>query len=288
MVYWIHLIGSFLLRFVPLRAAYAIANVIGPLVGYCWPSHYRRARENMARVLGPAADSGEVARRVRNVFRNYGKYLVDLVWMPRAPFQELDRKLEIVGLHHIDEAMRRGKGLVLVMAHMGNWDWGGAVLAGKGYPVNALVETLEPARWNGRVQMIRERVGVNAIPIEDGVREMVTALRHNEIVGLLIDRPLDREGVPVRFFDAVTHVPEGAARLALRTGAGVVAVGIVRLGRRFVAHVSPLIDVEPSGDRARDTQEVTQRVMDWLEGVIRQHPDQWFMFRSMWPRNAAS
>ena len=101
-----------------------------------------------------------------------------------------------------------------------------------------------------------------------------------------IDRPLDRDGIPVRFFDAVTRVPEGAAKLALRTGAGVVAAGIVRQGRRFVAHVSPLLDVEPSGDRTRDAQELTQQAMNWLESVIHQYPEQWFMFRNMWPREA--
>jgi KDO2-lipid IV(A) lauroyltransferase len=286
LVYWLHLIGSFLLRFVPTPIAYGLANLFGPLIGFCWPGHYRRAWQNMARILGPAADPGEVSRRVRNVFRNYGLYLIDLLWLPQAGFQELDRNFEIVGLDHIDEAMRRGNGLVLVTAHVGNWDVAGAVLAGKGYPVNVIVETLEPVRWNERVQAIREHVGMRAIPLENGAREMFGALRSNQILGVLIDRPLDNDGVPVRFFDATTRVPEGVARLALRTGAAVVAACTVRDGRGFVAHVSPPIEVERSGDRTRDMQELTQRVMDWLEGVIRQYPDQWFMFRSMWPKEA--
>lgn len=283
MVYWAHVVASFLVRVVPTGAAYAVANLFAPLTSFCWPGHYRRAWQNMAQIMGPSADPRDVSRKVRDVFRNYAKYMIDLLWLPRARFGDLDRRLTILGQDHIDEAMRRGNGLVMVMAHIGNWDLGGAVLAGRGYPVNAVVETLAPRRWNERVQAIREQMGVNAIPVETGVREMFDALRSNQILGVLIDRPLERDGVPVRFFDAVTHVPEGAARLALRTSAGVVAVGVVRQGRRFVAHVSPLIDVAPSGDRARDTQELTQRAVDWLEGVIRQYPDQWFMFRNMWP-----
>ncbi len=286
MIYWAHIVGSFLLKFVPPQVGYQLANLFGPLIGWCWPRHYRRARHNMAQILGPAADPREISRRVRDVFRNYGKYMIDLLWLPRAEPRELEGNFQIVGLQHIDEAMRRGNGLVLITAHMGNWDVAGAVLAAKGYPVNVIVETLEPRRWNERVQEIRERVGMNAIPLEHGARDMFNALRSNQILGVLIDRPLDRDGVAVRFFDAVTRVPEGAARLALRTGAGVVAAGIVRQGRSFVAHVSPLIEVDPSGDRVRDAQELTQRAMDWLEDVIRQHPDQWFMFRDMWPRQA--
>jgi phosphatidylinositol dimannoside acyltransferase len=286
MIYWAHVIGSFVLRYLPPQVGYVLANLFGPVIGFCWPGHYRRAKQNMMQILGPAAGPGEISRRVRNVFRNYGKYIIDLLWLPQAEPNELDRSFHIVGLHHIDEAMQRGKGLVLITAHMGNWDLAGAVLAAKGYPVNVIVETLEPLRWNERVQSIRQRVGMKAIPLENGAREMFGALRANQILGVLIDRPLERDGVPVRFFDARTRVPEGAARLAIRTGAAVVAAGIVREGRHFVAHVSPLIEVEPSRDRERDAQELTQRAMDWLEGVIREHPDQWFMFRNMWPQPA--
>lgn len=284
MVYWLHLTGSLLLRFVPPGIAYALAGVVAPVVATFWRTQYRLAWCNMAQILGPDADRREVARRVRNMFRNYGKYLVDLLWMPRAHLSEVD--FQIHGLEQIEEAIRRGKGLVMVTAHLGNSDLGAAILAQKGYVVSAIVETLTPRRWNDRVQSLREQVGVRAIPLEHGARQMFAALRDNHILGVLIDRPLTQDGVPVRFFDAVTRVPEGAARLALRTGAAVVAVGVVRHGRRFVAHVSPLIDVEPSGDRARDAQELTQRAVDWLESVIRRHPDQWFMFRNMWPQQS--
>ena len=286
MIYWVHLTVSFLLSFLPPSVAYTLVNLFGPWLGLCWPAHYRRAWRNMARVLGPTASRAEVARRVRNVFRNYGRYMVDLVWLPRAPLGELERHVRVVGEQHIDEAMRRGKGLVLVTAHVGNWDLGGALLARRGYPVSVIVETLEPVRWNERVQRIRERLGMQAIPLESGVRDMIAALRNNGILGVLIDRPLAEDGVAVRFFDATTRVPEGAARLALRTGAGLAVATSVRQGGEIVAQVSPLIQIEPSGDRGRDVQELTQRAMDWLEGVIRQHPDQWFMFRNMWPREA--
>ena len=286
MFYWFHVVGSFLLRFIPPQVGYALADLFGPLIGACWPGHYRRARRNMRQVLGPAADRRQVSRCLRNVFRNYGKYMIDLLWLPQARPCDLERSFTIVGQDQIDEALRRGKGLVLITAHLGNWDLAGAVLAAKGYPVSVIVETLSPKSWNDRVQEIRERVGMQAIPLESGAREMFAALRNNRILGVLIDRPLDRDGVPVRFCGAMTRVPEGAARLALRTGAGVVAAGVVRQGRRFVAYVSPLIVVEPSGDRARDAQVVTQRAMDWLEGIVRRHPDQWFMFRDMWPQRA--
>jgi KDO2-lipid IV(A) lauroyltransferase len=83
-------------------------------------------------------------------------------------------------------------------------------------------------------------------------------------------------------------VPGGAATLALRAGANVVVAAAIRRGDGFEAHVSPLIEVEPSGDADRDVQAITQGAMNWLEGLIRKHPDQWYMFRNMWPEAAAS
>jgi KDO2-lipid IV(A) lauroyltransferase len=116
---------------------------------------------------------------------------------------------------------------------------------------------------------------------------MLRALRQNEILAILIDRPLSAEGVPVRFFGAETRVPGGAATLALRAGAPVVCAAALRTSEGFAAHVSPPITIEPSGDSRRDVQELTQHAMSWLEALIRSHPDQWYMFRNMWPEAAA-
>ena len=66
------------------------------------------------------------------------------------------------------------------------------------------------------------------------------------------------------------------------------AAAAVRTDDGFEAHVSPLIAVEPSGDADRDVQAITQGAMNWLEALIRKHPDQWFMFRDMWPEGAGS
>jgi lauroyl/myristoyl acyltransferase len=288
MLYWIHVISSWLLRFVPARLAYAIVGWLAPLFSRFWGQQYRQALANMERVLGPRPDELEVRRQVRNVFRNYARYMVDLLRLPLTEPDDMEQKFRVYGFEHIEEALERGRGLVMVTAHIGNWDMAGALLAARGYPVNVIVETLQPRRWNDLVQKIRALTGMRAIPLEGGVRQMIGALRKNEILAVLIDRPLADEGVPVRFFDSTTRVPGGAATLALRAGSNVVAAAAVRAGDGFVAHISPLIEVEPTGNPDRDVQAITQGAMSWLEALIRRHPDQWYMFRDMWPEAAAS
>jgi KDO2-lipid IV(A) lauroyltransferase len=158
----------------------------------------------------------------------------------------------------------------------------GAVFAARGRPVSALVETLKPARWNERVQRTRIAAGVRAIPIEGGPREMLATLRNKEALAVLVDRPLTSDGVPVTFFGRATRVPAGAATLALRTGSPVVPAALVRdpRGSGYLAHIGPPI----VGETADDVSMVMQSIMNWLEGIIRRYPDQWFMFRHMWPQ----
>ena len=280
---WGHIIGSAVIRLLPRRAWYRVADVLLPLALAGWPGQVDRAARNMRHILGDGVPEREVRRRTRLAFRNYVRYLVDLLWLGGSTREERERVTTFVGWDHILEAIGRGKGLLLVTGHLGNWDLPAAVMAGRGYPVNVIVETLEPPAWNDRVQAIRKSIGLRAIPIDTGVREMYAALRRNETVAVVFDRPLAHGGVPVSYFGAETMVPEGAARLALRTGAAVVGAVGVRRGDRIVALISPPFEVRDTDDRRRDVQSLAQTMMCWLERHVRQYPSQWFMFRDFWP-----
>ena len=282
-VLWAHIVGSALIRLLPRTWWYRLSDVLVPLVLLGWQRHVSRATGNLRHVLGPGVSEREIKRRTRTIFRNYARYMIDLLWMPGATVAERERALTIRGWDHIPEALARGRGLIIVTGHLGNWDLPAAVLAGRGYPTNVIVERLEPPAWNERVQALRERAGLQAIPMETGVRDLYDALRRNEVVAVVFDRPLTAGGVKVRFFGDRTRVPEGVARLALRTGAEVIGAVGVRRGSRFIAEVGTPFEVTVSGNRQRDVERLTQDIVNWFEGWVRQYPDQWFMFRNFWP-----
>jgi len=287
MMYWLHVAGTFLMRFVPVGVAYRLVGWGTPLVLELFARGYvRRATDNMDQVLGPYAQPGEAKRLTRAAFANYARYMVDLVRLPHLKSRELIDSIRIEGWEHVEAAYTVGTGVVFATGHIGNWDMAGAAFAARGRPVSALVETLKPARWNERVQRTRTAAGVKAIPIENGPREMLAALRKQEGLAVLVDRPLANDGVPVTFFGRPTRVPGGAATLALRTGSPVVPAALVRnpRGTGYLAHIGPPI----VGERGDDPSLVMQRIMSWLEGIIRRYPDQWFMFRHMWPTGATA
>jgi len=282
-VLWGHILGSAVVRWLPRRAWYVLADLFLPLVLLGWPGQVRRAGVNMRRILGPKASDRAVRRQTARAFRNYARYTIDLLWLSGSTRDEREAICDVEGWEHVTSALDRGKGLLIVTGHFGNWDLPAAILAGRGYPVNVIVETLEPPAWNDRVQAIRERIGLRAIPMESGGRQLFAALRRNQTVAVVFDRPLARGGVPVGYFDAETRLPEGVARLALRTGARVIGAVGLRRGDRVIAKVSPPFEVARTGDRERDVHALTQQVASWLEAHVRQYPDQWFMFRDFWP-----
>lgn len=285
-IYWSHVTATFLMRYVPVRLAYQLVERGTPLVMALFArGHFRRAASNMRQVLGPATPDREVRRMTRSAFINYARYMVDLVRLPHLDLDELMRNVTLHGRENVDKAFSQGRGVVIVTGHIGSWDLAGAVFVGLGPTVNVLTDTLQPARWNERVQRIRSHVGMRAIPIEAGPRPMLAALRRKEGLAVLIDKPLSEDGVVVNFFGRATRVPSGAATLALRTGALILPAALVhaRAGVGYVGYIGEPMTV-PGGRRsASDVQALTQRIMIWLEDVIRQYPDQWYMFRPMWP-----
>jgi KDO2-lipid IV(A) lauroyltransferase len=284
-IFWLHVVATFLMRFVPVRLAYRLVGWGTPVFLLFAREYLERATANMRQVLGPQADLREARRVTRAAFANYARYMVDLVRLPHIHPRELIDSITVEGWEHVEAAFRYGKGVVFATGHIGNWDLAGAAFAARGKPVSALVETLKPERWNERVQRTRTLAGVRAIPIESGVREMLAALRKKEGLAVLVDRPLAEDGVPVTFFGRTTRVPAGAATLALRTGSPVVPAALVRDpdGPGYLAHIGPPILGQKGADAAAEVQQVMQRVMSWLEGIIVRYPDQWFMFRQMWP-----
>jgi lauroyl/myristoyl acyltransferase len=285
MIYWLHLLGRHLAQTLPLSVSYRLAALGAPLVYYAWAAKRRNAVDNVVQMLGPEKSRGEAERLARAAFQNYGRYLIDMLRLSGAETRRIERRLTILGLEHMQAAYARGKGLIFVGGHLGNSDLAVAVLASLGYPITIIAETLHPPRWNAEVQRTRNAAGIGTIPPEAGVRGMVEVLRRNEVLGVLIDRPTHgtSEGVPVRFFGAWTRVPGGVATLALRTGASVLPACMVRHGADWLIHVHPPLDLARTGDLRADIQRFTQQTMDVMETYIRQYPDQWFMFRQMWP-----
>jgi KDO2-lipid IV(A) lauroyltransferase len=168
---------------------------------------------------------------------------------------------------------------------MGNWIVAGVVLNGRGYSISGVYESLTNERLDRMIVRFAKHLGASLIPMEYALKRVYRTLRRNEAVALVIDRPLPpTEGTPVEFFGQWITWPTGPALLALRTGAQIV-VGYLASSSDggYVAEIYPALEVEVTGDEDADVQRITQQLVRVQEDSIRRFPDQWYMFRRMWP-----
>jgi len=283
--YWVFRFLIFIGRPFPVRVGYFVAPMIADIVYPFYGRGRRALYQNLERVLG-TSDRRVLGRVARAAIRNFSKYVVDFIHFYTMTPEDIRRHIVFDDFEPLNAAVAEGKGIIFVTLHFGNWDMGAAGLAVYGYPVDAIAETFELPAMNDLVQGYRRQLGVNIIPMEHVGPRVLRALRRGDILALLIDVPAPGASVEVNFFGAVAEVAAGPARIAIRTGARVIPAVIAREpGNDEI--MRPLLDfnvrLEPSGDEEQDVRQLTQKIMSSLERFIRQYPEQWFMFRPMWP-----
>lgn len=287
--YWGVLAVAWLAQRLPPGLGYWVAACIGDFVYLIWWRGRANTIGNFRRVLGDGVPDREVRRTARQSFRNYHRAMVDFLRLPRVRPDEAESLIEGRGWEHLDGALAHGKGVILVGMHFGNWDLAGMVLAARNYRVNAVADGFGSKKLEEWVRRGREARGVRIITVGSyGIRNVFQALRRNEAVGVILDRPAGADGVPVRFFGEMTRWPRGPAVLALRTGAPLLAGYLVqRPDGSFTGEVNPVPGVT-AGERTEVSEEkvqaVLQAIVEMFEEYIRHYPDQWYMFRRMWPR----
>jgi len=275
----------FLAQRLPLKVAYGIASLVGDLLFLLWRRGRANAIDNMRHVLGPGATDLEVRGTVQRSFRNYVKVLVDFVRLPRTSDKEVESRVQGEGWEHLDRALEGGKGALLVGTHLGSWDLAGLALAARGHELYVVAERQKPP-WLNRIACDwREARGIHLIFMERTLKPLFRALARNQLVGIVVDRPWpEGEGVTVEFFGQMISWPSGPAALALRTGAQVITGYLVRtLDGHFKGEIFPPLEFQPRGDKFEDLRRLSQKIVTLQEELIRRYPDQWYMFRRIWP-----
>lgn len=269
---------------VPAGVGYALFSVVGDAAYFLARPARASVEANLGRVLGPGADERRLRAIARQVFRNAAKNYFDLFRLPRLPASQVERILTIHHWERLEEALDRGRGLILATAHFGNFDLVGQVLVGRSFRVTALVEPLEPPRLFRLVTALRNSQGLHFEPVGPAaLRAVLRALRQGEIVGLACDRDLQGNGLELPFFGEEARLPAGAIYLALKTGAPIVPAFVVReRDNTFTAFVEEPLDIEGAGDEEEVVRRGARQMASLLEKYISRYPEQWLVFEPIW------
>ena len=287
-LYLLGLLGAWLF---PRRCAYWIAHR-GADFCYLRSAQDREAvRENLKSIFPDREISPSM---VREVFRNFGMYLVDFFRFGRLTSDQLRKLVRLEGIEHMEAALKEGKGVVGLTAHLGNFELAGAVLALLGLPVNAVVLTHQNPRVNRFFLGQRERVGVKGIALDHSnwrgsYGDCVVALRRNEILALVGDRDFFDHGLAMPFFGKELKVPTGPAAFSVRTGAPIVPGFLVREKDdtyRFI--LERPISIPEGLPREEMERKLLEQCLDHMARYIRQYPTQWYMFQKFWSPGPAN
>src|SRR5947208_3332257 len=206
----------------PRRAGIRVARAFLRLQYRTSERQRRTVEENLARVLGQPAGSELVDLATREAFDLYGRYWYETFALRTMPWDEVNRRFSMKGAEHIDDALRLGRGVVMALPHMGNWDAAGHWLAINGYRMTAVAEELKPQSVFELFYRHRRALGMDIVPLSSGRKvgeRLVTLLAANRVVTLLADRNISGRGVEVEMFGATRKMPAGPAMLSLVTGA---------------------------------------------------------------------
>jgi KDO2-lipid IV(A) lauroyltransferase len=287
--FWAWRLGAALAQRLPAWMTYPVAVLGGEVAYLVWVRRRRIAKANFAVVLDRPPYDREVARVARRSFRNFGKYLVEIMRFPRLRVEDFERLVRVDprSLSYLRTAREQGRGLIFVSMHFGNFELGGARIADE-MPLNVIADELENQRLMDLLVANRAHKNVKLLPPEGAVRQVLRALRRNEMVGLMMDlgpRAHELDHVDAMFFGERTAFPTIAANLARVSGAPIMVAAVTRQrDNTFRGTALPPIFVERTKQAAADIERATQAIVHGLETLVRGDPDQWYIFRPMWPR----
>jgi KDO2-lipid IV(A) lauroyltransferase len=250
------------------------------------PTDKRRMVERHQRRVTPSVGERELRRRVREVYRSYGRYYGESFRLPAVSEEELDRRFSVEGYEHFDAAIKGDVGPIVFLPHLGSWEWTAQWVARVlQLPVTAVVEQLEPPALFDWFRGFRQEMGIQVVALGPEAGKAVTqAIKQKHVIALLSDRDIAGGGIEVDFFGERTTLPAGPATLALRLGAPLLPLGMYdQPDGVHHAVVKPALVVERRDGFRADVTRLTQDIAYALEDLIRAAPEQWHLMQPNWP-----
>jgi Kdo2-lipid IVA lauroyltransferase/acyltransferase len=294
------------LEYIPVRALFALMGALprstglslGEFIGrlgFRFAGGLRRVALRNLEIAFPERSEVERERIARASFENLGRVLAELARFNRATADELKSLIdfEFDKKENIESAERqtyeaeraKGRGVLLVGPHLGNWEIGVFAYSAFREPLTYLARPLDNPLLEDFTVRLRARFGNTAINKNNSVQAAMGILRRGEVLGVLPDvNVLHRDGVFVPFFGTLACTTSGVAMMAMRTNAMIIPMCCVwnPEARKYNVHYGKLVEVASTGDRHRDVLETTAAFTVEMEKFVLAYPEQWMWIHKRW------
>ncbi len=216
---------------------------------------------------------------------NFVRSMFHFLRFPALAKSELARRVELQGWQHYEQAAGRQRGVVILTAHLGNWELLGARLVAAGAPLAGIARERSNSTVGHIMRATRTATGMVVLDKDEGLLAGVRWLKQGNALGVLPDQHASWQGAPLEFFGRVTPMHTVVARLTRTTGCAVLPCYCTWEADRYVARVYPELEMQRSSDKDADLLENTRRMIRVLEAQIRAYPDQWLWVHKRWRDN---
>ena len=279
-------LGVVIARRVTAMMPYPLRWLAGTTLGYIFymfdGPHRRVAGENLAAAF-PRRSPAERRAIVRAAFAHFGRLLFEFRKFSTLSDEQMLDRVEFDGEERVRLAYGQGKGVLFITGHFGFWELQAIVQPLRFEPVGVLARTLDNPKLNALLERIRQRTGNVVIYRQGSVRKVMRMMSEKHGIAILIDQHIfGADAVNVEFFERTAATTSAVAALALRTGAPVMPVFALPLGKGRYRLIFEHPVEPPSADSEDAVREFTQRCTDVLEMYVRRHPDLWLWMHRRW------
>ena len=270
-----------LARSLPVRVCHWIGKVV-VLVVYAFS---RKDRKGLSLNLSVALDRSEndpfIRKTVRQIFINYGQYMADFFLIPQLPHNKVKSFFaDIKGEAVLQRALAKGRGAILLLAHLGNWEIGGSMLRAMNYPLGVVAMGHNTTATNILVNRLRYDQGIKIFHIDGSTFSSIDVfryLRNNGIVAISGDKDFFNSGRPVTYFGKQVNFPLGPVVMAMKSGADLIPAFVLKQSDgKYVGVLEEAIPLDAEGDRYDIIDKNLAKTARLFEKYIRAYPDQWY------------
>ncbi|MFA7115309.1 MAG: lysophospholipid acyltransferase family protein [Candidatus Omnitrophota bacterium] len=261
----------------PRSFSYAVIKFFALLKYYICPKDRRAVLYNLEPLV---KDVKERKKCAKEVFVNFGYYLVDFLRYSKFNKSFIDRFVTIEGLNNLEQASKAGRGVVFLSAHLGNYELGGAVCASLGHSFSAVALPHKNKGVNDFFNNQRAMVGIDIIPTGMAVKRCYSLLRQGGMLGLVGDRVFIGDGIEVDILNRKCLLPKGPAVFSVKTLAPIVPSFFVRENKYFYKLIFEK-PIYPCNDN-KEYKYILDEYAEVLGTYIKQYPQQWYIFQKHW------
>jgi len=263
----------------PLR----FGEFLGSLLFYLWRSRRKIAIENIEKsgVRGQGLGARDIAKET---FRNLGRSFTEIVKIYYGIGSGIIDSVKIEGVENLDNARAKGKGILFITGHCGNWELMVAASA-KLLPSSGIARKIKNPYINKFIERVRQRYGTSVIYKKGALKAVMKVLKNNESVGILMDQAvLSDEGYVIDFLGRGAWTTKMPALIARKTGAVVLPAFIHRTDKGHKITIYPEVELSAIADKEKAVIEDTKKFSGFIERYIKEHPSEWLWIHRRWKR----